>query len=837
MKSITVKLLLSIGLITMLCGGLLLYTSYFIAHKHIDGIVKQQAAMALQFDLAIRDYVGTHIRPVLVGLMGKDAFQPETMSTSFIARSIFENVRKTFPDYIIKFSSESPRNPINQAGKEEMEIIEIFDDNPELKRWQGHITINGRGYMAIFNARRMEASCLYCHGDPEDAPDSLIDRYGSVAGFHRPLGKVIGMDMVAIPITKVSGKLWSDFKPIFFSIAVGLVLFFGTVILVMKHLVINRLILISRHFSDAKETSDFAQLKPIDVKGMDEISDLALGFNRLTKKLKAFYSSLNIKVKDRTLSLELANRKLVEEIRKKKATEKALMESEQRFRALHNASFGGVAIHDAGVILDCNQGLADMTGFSIRELTGMDGLMLIAPEWRDLVRDKITKHIEGSYELEGLRKNTEKYPLRIQSKNIPYHGRLVRVSEFRDITEYKMAEKEKINAQKIVGEQQKLALIGQVAGKMAHDFNNILGIIMGNAELSLMGCTDDNVKKTFKLIYDQTIRGKNLTRDLVAFAKNQEPMQELFSFNDKIDMVLNLMKKDLDGICLIKDYGFNMPSLLADPGMIEHMLVNLFQNAIHATSKVEVPTIIVRTFFVEESICFQIEDNGCGIPKEHLDTIYEPSFTLKGSRDVNGCYASEIKGTGYGMSNVKKYIEKHMGRIFVSSTLGKGTCFTIQLPVTQDRLTSKEKKQLSHVQWERGKHVLLVEDEPDLSRILEHLLSSPPCLHRVDVAMDGQTALQLIADNDYDFVSLDYMLPGKISGMDIYRHIREKNDALPILFVSGNIEFLESITELTRDDPYLAHQSKPCKNEIYIQSVNELLVKNTHFRSSSEKTN
>ena len=123
-------------------------------------------------------------------------------------------------------------------------------------------------------------------------------------------------------------------------------------------------------------------------------------------------------------------------LRMKQAAE----ESEARFKALHNASFGGIAIHDKGVILDTNQGLADLTGYSSTELIGMDGLGLIAPEDRQLVMNHIVAGYEKPYEAVGLRKNGEKYPIRLEGRRIPYQGNFVRVVEFRDISDQKEAE-------------------------------------------------------------------------------------------------------------------------------------------------------------------------------------------------------------------------------------------------------------------------------------------------------------------------------------------------------------------------------------------------------------
>jgi two-component system cell cycle sensor histidine kinase/response regulator CckA len=347
---------------------------------------------------------------------------------------------------------------------------------------------------------------------------------------------------------------------------------------------------------------------------------------------------------------------------------------------------------------------------------------------------------------------------------------------------------------------------------------------MGNAELSLLYCKDAQTKKTLELIFKQTLRGKNLTKNLIAFAKSQEPKQNFFKINETIELVIDLLKKDLEGIELIKKEEPGVPDLLADPGMIEHALVNLVQNSIHAVDMVKNPRIIVRSFCSDDNICFEIEDNGCGIPKEHLENIYDPSFTLKGSKDVTGSYKINIKGTGYGMSNVKKYVQLHKGNISSESEFGSGTKFTICLPVIKNELTKEEKieirKEITHFK----KNILLVEDETAISDVQYRVLTQEPCKHRLDTAPNGKVALDLFNRNEYDLISLDYILPGSMNGMDVYNHIRQTNKIIPILFVSGNIEFLESIKELKQKDTHIDHLSKPCQNKNYVNSINSLLA-------------
>jgi PAS domain S-box-containing protein len=128
------------------------------------------------------------------------------------------------------------------------------------------------------------------------------------------------------------------------------------------------------------------------------------------------------------------------DITERMRTEEALLESKTRFKALHNASFGGIAIHDKGTILECNQGLSTMTGYSYEELIGMDGFLLFSEASRDFVKSKVLSGEEKPYEAVAKRKNGEEFPARLEARNVPYKGKLVRTTEFRDITEQKKAE-------------------------------------------------------------------------------------------------------------------------------------------------------------------------------------------------------------------------------------------------------------------------------------------------------------------------------------------------------------------------------------------------------------
>lgn len=260
--------------------------------------------MALQFDVSIRKYIADNVRPIMYKLVEADEFIPETMSTSFVARSVFDDVRKEFPDLILKFSSDNPRNPANQAGPKELEIIKYLNSNPGLQKWEGQLTIDGKPYMAKFSAMRMKEECLHCHGEPADAPASLLERYGPTAGFHRPLNEVVALDTVAIPMDKINNLLWADLRNNIMAIVATVAILFFFIVGVFKYLINNRLSMIAQHFLTTAGQEDYLKIEPLEVKGKDEISSLAHSFNTLATKIHNY----NVSLQD-----EITERKRVEE--------------------------------------------------------------------------------------------------------------------------------------------------------------------------------------------------------------------------------------------------------------------------------------------------------------------------------------------------------------------------------------------------------------------------------------------------------------------------------------------------------------------------------------------
>ena len=321
MKSIGTKFSLAVGLFAILFSAIILYRAATVARRHVQELTAMQARLALEFDVALREYAGEAIRPALEKRIPKDDFIVEAMSTSYIARKVFEKVRRTFPDCMVKFSSDNPRNPANKAGPAELKMLDYFRQNPGLTRWSGVLEMNGAKYQAHVRAMRVEESCLRCHGRVEDSPKVLLDRYGAGGGFHRTLGEVAGMDVIGIPLDGINAALRNDIRWSVATTAACLAALVGLILVSFRRLVNRRLTAIARHFQAGVSASDSLPL--IEDQASDEIGILARSFDALAQRLRSLHQSLEERVRQRTA-----------ELRREQQTLKHLLQSSDHERQL-----------------------------------------------------------------------------------------------------------------------------------------------------------------------------------------------------------------------------------------------------------------------------------------------------------------------------------------------------------------------------------------------------------------------------------------------------------------------------------------------------------------------
>ncbi|MCJ8501547.1 PAS domain S-box protein [Desulfatitalea alkaliphila] len=477
------------------------------------------------------------------------------------------------------------------------------------------------------------------------------------------------------------------------------------------------------------------------------------------------------------------------DITEHKRIERELKESEERFRALHNASFGGIVIHDKGLILECNQGLSEITGYGYDELIGMDGLSLISDGTRDKVVRNINAGYEKPYEAEGVRKDGGTYPLRLEARGIRYKGKDVRVVEFRDISENKRAEKEKENLEAQLHQAQRMESVGRLAGGVAHDYNNMLSVISGYTEMALERLQPgDPLHSDLTEVYKAAARSTDITRQLLAFARKQTITPKVIDLNAIVESMLQMLRRLIgEDIDLAWLPGKRLWAVKIDPSQIDQILANLCVNARDAIAGVGKVTIETGNITIDNAYCevhsgflpgeyllLAVSDNGCGMDDAIKENIFDPFFTTKGVAE----------GTGLGLATVYGIVKQNDGFINVYSEPGEGTTIRIYLPRhvgDAPRSTAATKPQTP---GGKGETVLLVEDEPSILQMAEIMLQRLG-YHVVAAGTPGQAlALAEQKAGRIDLLITDVVMPA-MSGRMLADQIRSLCPEIETLFMSG----------------------------------------------------
>jgi len=341
----------------------------------------------------------------------------------------------------------------------------------------------------------------------------------------------------------------------------------------------------------------------------------------------------------------------------------------------------------------------------------------------------------------------------------------------------------------------KMQAVGQLAGGVAHDFNNILTAIIGHCDLMLMRhAPGDSDYDDIQQIRSNSNRAASLTRQLLAFSRQQTLRPQILQLPDVISEVSNLLKRLLgETVVLEVSHGRDLGAVRADPGQLEQVIVNLSVNARDAMQTRGGGTLTIQTFAVPASevrqmgsellpivdyTAFSISDTGTGIPPEILPKIFEPFFTTK---EVG-------KGTGLGLSTVYGIVKQSGGFIFAESKPGEGTRFTIYLPVHHvdpEIETIKPAKIKQGELWGSGT-ILLVEDEDMVRAVAERALTRHG--YTVLTASNGEEALEVLNGGAaIDLLISDVVMP-TMDGPTMVRIARKTWPDLPILFMSGYAE-------------------------------------------------
>jgi len=352
---------------------------------------------------------------------------------------------------------------------------------------------------------------------------------------------------------------------------------------------------------------------------------------------------------------------------------------------------------------------------------------------------------------------------------------------------------EESKLQRQVAQATKMQAVGQLAGGVAHDFNNILTAILGHCDLMLMRQTPgDSDYDDIQQIRQNSMRAAGLTRQLLAFSRQQTLLPQVLQLPDVVSEVSNLLQRLLgETVDLVINHGRALGAVRADPGQLEQVIVNLAVNARDAMPGGG--TLTLRTYRVDAAevrrigsdilpvadyTAISVTDTGIGIAPEHLSKIFEPFFTTK---DVG-------KGTGLGLSTVYGIVKQSGGFIFAESDPGRGTSFVIYLPVHEEvakPVVEVTKPDKPVELWGSGT-ILLVEDEDMVRAVAERALVRHG--YTVLTAAHGEEALVVLAGGaTIDLLVSDVVMP-TMDGPTLGRRVRETWPDLPILFMSGYAE-------------------------------------------------
>ena len=480
---------------------------------------------------------------------------------------------------------------------------------------------------------------------------------------------------------------------------------------------------------------------------------------------------------------------VIEDITKQKQAEDALRENEGRYRALFNSSFDAIFISEKGICLDQNQTAERMFGYTHTEAVGRPGLEWIAPEDREQVKNNMMSGHENPYQITALRKDGTTFSTEIQGKMINVADRSIRVTTLRDITERKQAEAEKEKLQSQLTQAQKMESVGRLAGGVAHDFNNMLGVILGHAEFALEKAEPGHeLHADLKEIQSAAKRSADITKQLLAFARKQTISPRKLDLNDTVESMLNMLRRLIgEDIDLVWKPSAHLWPLKMDPSQIDQILANLCVNARDAIAGVGKLTIETGRKTFDEEYCSEhpgfipgefvllaVSDNGCGMDKDTLKNLFEPFFTTKGIG----------KGTGLGLATIYGIVKQNNGFINVYSEPGQGSIFKIYLPrvvAPEDigRAVPEKKAAVGGTET-----ILLVEDEPailNMTRIMLErkgyfILSAATPTKAIDMANAHADKIHLLMTDVVMPEMNGRNLSGKIT--DLYPDIR-------LLFMSG----------------------------------------------------
>jgi PAS domain S-box-containing protein len=511
-------------------------------------------------------------------------------------------------------------------------------------------------------------------------------------------------------------------------------------------------------------------------------------------------------------------------LRARRAAETSLRESEERYRSMVETTYDWIwEVDAAGAYTYASPKSQDLLGYSPAEVLGKTPFDFMPASEARRVRtlwEEAVGHRKTFSGLENINTHKDGHEVVLETSGVPVFGPKGEFRGYRGM-DRDITERKRLEAQ--LRQAQKLEAIGQLAGGVAHDFNNILAAIM--MHLGLLQMNPDLDEETLSVLKDidsEARRAAGLTRQLLMFSRRSVLSLKPLAVNDIIANLLKMLTRLIgEHISLRFDSGTALPLVEADAGMIEQVIMNLVVNARDSMPKggrVTISTSVTepnsdraRDLGGGEFLRLAVSDTGCGMDAATLKRMFEPFFTTK---EVG-------KGTGLGLATVHGIVAQHKGWVEVSSELGVGTTFSVYLPVLKQPV-GEAVEVLPQKTMPRGKEtVLLVEDESSVRNLVSKMLRNLGYV--VHEAGSGQAAMRVwqVFGHRVDLLFTDMVMPEGMTGLELTEQLQGMKPSLKAVISSGySAEIVQAGVPSKKGVVYLP---KPYDSAVLAQVVRECL--------------